>query len=132
MARKLGLSRARLYQLVEMGVFPPPVRFGTRRPLYSPDLQQKCLQIRKTGAGFNGLPVLFNKRRKNSQSRSTQEGQYNGLVAALKNMGFEVNALAVKHAVRMLYPEGMEESQNQDVLLRDLVRHFTKDCQNNV
>jgi DNA-binding transcriptional MerR regulator len=58
MARKLGFSRARLYQLVETGVLPPPIRSSMGRPYYPPDLQQKCLQIRKTGIGFNGQPGM--------------------------------------------------------------------------
>jgi hypothetical protein len=132
MAAKLGLSRARFYQLVEMAVFPPPVRLGTQRPFYPADLQQKCLQIRHTRVGFNGLPVLFNHRRKSSESRSAQGGQYGGLVAALKNMGLKVSASDVKHAVGALYPAGPVGSQSQDEVLRALFRHFTKDCQSRV
>jgi len=113
MARKLGLSRARLYQLVETGVFPPPAHFGTQRPFYPCDLQQKCLEIRKTGVRFNGLPVLFNKRRKSSKSRSMQAGQYDGLVAALKNIRLKVNANAVKRAVSVLYPAGWKRAKTK-------------------
>jgi hypothetical protein len=79
MARKLGLSRARLYQLMETGVFPPPVRAGTRRPFYTPDLQHKCLQIHKTGVGFNGQSVLFNKRWRR-KARREPRNQYDGFV----------------------------------------------------
>ena len=130
MAAKLGLSRARFYQLVGMAVFPPPVRSGARRPFYPADLQEKCLQIRKTGVAFNGLPVLFNRRRKNSRPRSTQGGPYDGLAAALKNIGLKVNANAIKHAVRGLYPAGPVDDQGK--VLRDLCQHFTKDCQRSV
>ncbi len=130
MAMKLGLSRARFYQFVKAAVFPPPVRLGTRRPFYPADLQQQCLQIRRTRVGFNGLPVLFNHRRQNSRSRSTRGGQYDGLAAALKNLGLKVNAKAVEQAVRLLYPAGPKESQGE--VLGDLFRHFTKDCQNRV
>lgn len=130
MATKLGLSRARFYQLVEMAVFPPPVRVVGRRPFYPPDLQQKCLQIRRTRVGFNGLPVLFNRRRRNSRPRSRSSARYDGLVAALTNMGLKVNADAVRQAVRVLYPAGPAESE--DELLRDLFQYFAKDCQNSV
>jgi len=130
MAAKLRLSRARFYQLVEMAVFPPPVRLGTRRPFYPADLQEKCLEIRKTGVAFNGLPVLFNRRRKKSRRRSMHGAQYDGLVTALKNMGLEVSGRTVKHAVHVLYPAGLAENQNE--LLRDLFRYFTKDRQKSV
>ena len=130
MAAKVGLSRARFYQLVEMGVFPPPVRSGTQRPVYPRDLQQECLRIRRTGVGFNGLSVLFNRRRKKPKPRSRTGGQYNGLVAALTNMGLKVSANAVEHAIRVLYPAGPVESQ--DEVLGDLFRYLTKDCQKSV
>jgi hypothetical protein len=132
MARRLGLSRARFYQLMRKGVFPPPVRSGTRRPFYPPDLQQKCLQIRRTGVGFNGRPVLFNKRRTRRPVRSEHGAEYNGLVAALKNMGLKVNASAVERAIRTLYPAGLDESQDPNEVLRDLFRHLHPDCHNDV
>ena len=132
MARGLGLSRARFYQLVETGVFPPPVRSGNRRPFYPPDLQQKCLAIRQTRVGFNGLPVLFNKRRQSGKSRSVKRGQYDGLVAALKNMGLKVNGSAVRRAVQVLYPAGQEQDQDPNKVLVDLFQHFHPDRQRSV
>jgi hypothetical protein len=46
MARMVGLSRARFYQLVEAGVFPPPVYcVSTRRPMYVEELQTICLTV---------------------------------------------------------------------------------------
>jgi len=132
MAHRLGLSRARFYQLVKKGVFPPPVRSGTQRPSYPPDLQEKCLAIHKTRVGFNGLPVLFNRRRQNGKARSGQGGQYEGLVAALKNMGLKVNANTVKRAVQVLSPAGLKEGQDQSEVLRALFLHFYPDCQKSV
>ena len=47
MVMKLKLSRARFYQLQKRGVFPKPDRCGrSNRPFYTPDMQQKCLEIR--------------------------------------------------------------------------------------
>jgi hypothetical protein len=132
MAREVGLSRARFYQLVEAGVFPPPVRSGTRRPFYDPDLQQKCLQTRQTGVGFNGQPVLFNQRRSSSKARKDPKGQYDGFVAALRNMGLKVNASDVKRAIQAMYPAGQGQGQDQSQVLRDLFQHFYPDCQNRV
>jgi len=60
MAGKLGLSRARFYQLQKTGVFPAPVYcVRTKRPLYPLDLQQECLDTRKTGIGHNGQPIVL-------------------------------------------------------------------------
>ena len=132
MARKLGFSRARLYQLVKKGVFPPPVRSGTHRAFYPSDLQEECLRIRKTGIGLHGRPVLFNKRRTRRPARRTQQGQHNELVAALRDMGLKVNAKAVGQAVCDLYPTGLNKSQPPGEVLRDLFRYFHPDCQNDV
>jgi len=132
MAHKLGLSRARFYQLVHTGVFPPPVRSSAQRPFYPADLQRKCLQIRKTGIGFNGRPVLFNRHRKRCTARRRNRGQYDEFVAALKYTGLTVNANAVGRAVRLLYPVGLEEGRDQNEVLRDLVRHFHQDRPNGV
>lgn len=132
MARKLGLSRTRLYQLVHKGVLPPPARSGTHRPFYPSDLQEECLRIRKTGIGLHGRPVLFNKRRTRRPARRTQQGQHNELVAALRDMGLKVNAKAVGQAVCDLYPTGLNKSQPPGEVLRDLFRYFHPDCQNDV
>ena len=52
MARMVGLSRARFYQLVNEGVFPPPVySVRTRRPIYVEDLQKVCLEVRHRNCG---------------------------------------------------------------------------------
>ena len=56
LARKLGLSRTRLYQLMEIGAFPRPVYCPrTGRPFYPLKVQNECMQIRKTGAGVYRL-----------------------------------------------------------------------------
>ena len=63
MARMVGLSRARFYQLVEAGVFPTPVYcVSTRRPMYVEELQEVCLTVRRRNCGVNGKPVLFYAR----------------------------------------------------------------------
>jgi hypothetical protein len=60
MARMVGLSRARFYELMQRGVFPPPSRSPTtKRPLYARDQQEQCLQIRRTHRGANGETILF-------------------------------------------------------------------------
>ncbi len=70
MAKKLGLSRARFYQLQNMGVFPTPVHCRhTRRPFYPMDPQEQCLEIRRTPIGANGQPTLFNTKRKAARSQ---------------------------------------------------------------
>src|ERR1700722_15140195 len=65
MAELCRLSRSRFYDLIEAGVFPKPVLHpSSNRPMYDRDMQEKCLEIRGTGIGANGLPVLFNRKPK--------------------------------------------------------------------
>ena len=132
MARRLGFSRARFYQLVKSGVFPPPLRSDTKRPFYPCDLQEKCLAISTTRVGFNGQPVLFNQRRPSSKARKEPTGQYSEFVAALKNMGLKVTTSAVKCAVQTLYPEGLERGQDPSEVLRNLFKYFYGDRQKSV
>src|SRR3979409_798106 len=63
MARMVGLSRARFYQLQKAGVFPAPV-YQSGRPVYTEDQQQVCLEVRRRNRGVNGEPVLFYARRR--------------------------------------------------------------------
>jgi hypothetical protein len=59
-ARMCGLSRARFYQLMREGIFPNPSRNPeTRRPFFTCEQQEQCLQIRRTNQGANGKAVMF-------------------------------------------------------------------------
>src|SRR4051812_28730001 len=65
MARMVGLSRARFYQLVRRGTFPPadkdPV---TARPCYFEEKQAQILEVRRRNCGVDGVPILFYSRRR--------------------------------------------------------------------
>ena len=65
MARMVGLSRARFYQL--MGTtFPWPVYpLSNRRPFYDEKLRDLCLEVRRRNCGIDGKPVMFYARRVN-------------------------------------------------------------------
>lgn len=64
MARRVTLSRARFYELIEEGVFPMPVYcIWTRRALYDAEAQRQCLEVRATNMGVNGRYVLFYRPR---------------------------------------------------------------------
>ena len=59
MARMVGLSRQRFYQLLG-STFPLPLYWiATRRPFYTEEMQQICLEVRRRNCGINGKPVLF-------------------------------------------------------------------------
>ena len=133
MAGKLGLSRARFYQLLKAGVFPVPVYcISTRRPFYTLELQTRCVEIRRTGIGLDGRPVLFNKTRQKGKSPDHADRKYKELALILKRMGLEVTAAKVKDAVVALFPEGLSRSPDDSLVVRDLFRHFSKDSRNGV
>lgn len=63
MAELVELSRARFYELIGTA-FPHPVYdVLTRRPFYVHELRDSCLEVRRTGMGIDGRPVLFNRKR---------------------------------------------------------------------
>jgi len=63
MARMVGLSRARFYQLIRAGTFPQPLYdLRTRRPNYPEELQRVVIEARRRNCGVDGRPVLFYAR----------------------------------------------------------------------
>lgn len=59
MARMVGLSRARFYQLIGTAFPHPLYSVSTRRPFYDEGLQQVCLEVRRRNCGADGRPILF-------------------------------------------------------------------------
>ena len=63
MAELCEISRSRWYELVDAGVFPAPVLLlPIKRPIYDRTLIEKCLQIKQSGIGLGGTPVVFNRK----------------------------------------------------------------------
>lgn len=124
MAERCQLSRSRFYDLVAAGVFPKPVRHpSSKRPMYDRGLQDKCLEIRESGIGANGLPVLFNRKPKRSGRAKVQrqravvsEPDYDDLLDALKALGMTTTPPAVSEAVAALYPNGLAGIDQGDVI----------------
>jgi hypothetical protein len=124
MADLLGLSKSRFYVLIQAGIFPQPVRHEScKRPVFDADLQHKCLDIRQTGIGHNGNPVLFNRKRqrpakpKARQERPVSEEQAE-LIEALKSLGLTVSGEEVQTALGRLYPDGYGEIDRGEVVRR--------------
>jgi len=126
LAKKLGLSRARFYQLQNAGAFPKPVHSGTKRPYYSLELQQKCIEIRRTRIGFNGQPILFNASRKtkSDKSKNQSDDKYEELMDILREMRLSVTRSKVRDAVKALYPDGLAKGPIEDMVIRDVFRYF--------
>ena len=127
LTKKLGLSRARFYQLQKMGIFPMPLYCTrTKRPFYPLELQQKCIDIRKTGIGFNGQATIFYASRKNISQKSPGQldHQYEELADILSQMGLNVTCNKVRKAIKALYPTGLAQCSDEGMVIRDLFRYF--------
>ena len=131
MADKLKLSRSRFCQLRMLGKFPPPVYcLRNKRPFYPLELQKICLRIRETGIGLDGQPVfLYKPREKQAKQKSkmTQKenlDSYKEWASILKDWGTKVTADQVYNAVKLLFPKGLPENQNDNSVIRSLYKHF--------
>jgi hypothetical protein len=126
MARTIGLSRARFYQLIG-STFPPPLYTeATKRPYYDERLQTVCLDVRRRNCGIDGKPVLFYSRRplgapipgrKPRKAAAANDDRNADLLDGLKGLGLAaVTAAQVGEAVKQLYPNGMEQVSRGEVL----------------
>jgi hypothetical protein len=127
MARMVGLSRARFYQLVESGVFPQPARNPeTDRPYYDEQAQGICLEVRKRNCGVNGQPILFYARRVAGPSTTLKpkkpkvarpSSEYADLIDGLKSLGLAtVTVVDVQTVLKQLYPSGIQTTDPSEVI----------------
>lgn len=132
MAELCQLSRSRFYDLLEAGVFPKPALHpSSKRPMYDRTLQEICLEIRQTGIGANGLPVLFNRKpTKRALSKPlrkpAEEAQpdHAALLDALKGLGLTTTPQAVSEALTAIYPYGVCAGIDQGELVRKVFLHL--------
>ena len=127
LAKKLRLSRARFYQLQNTGVFPPPVYcLYTKRPFYPMSLQERCLEIRKTGLGQNGRPIIFYSKRACSvpKPKSDSEQKYRGLSESLGQLDIKVSSANAKKAFIALYPEDWENRDIDGAVIAEVFRYL--------
>lgn len=117
MAALCSLSRSRFHTLVREGVFPKPVQ--GKRPHYTQELIQQCLDIRRTGIGANGQVVLFNRRAGKKADRRRPDPptpEYPELVKSLRALKLTVSGEAVAAAVRAVFPGGIEGVDQVEVV----------------
>ena len=126
MARMVGLSRARFYQLIG-STFPFPVySVATRRPIYVEELQRICLEVRRRNCGIDGKPILFYSRRstgapmvakpKKEQPRPVDD-RLAGLIEGVRSLGLtSATRQQVETAINQLYPNGEDGLDQAEVL----------------
>ena len=130
MARKVGLSRSRFYDLVKAGIFPMPVYcIRTRRPMFLTEQQAEILRVKTTNIGINGEYVLFyaareasgeappQRRPRPTVETSRSRGSHEGIVEGLRALGMaSVTNRQVIEALRLCYPEGRQGRDDGEVL----------------
>src|SRR5205809_1024489 len=124
MARMVGLSRARLYQLIQAGTFPPPLYdLTTRRPHYTEEMQLVCLDVRRRNCGVNGKPVLFYARgprpsitAKPRGTNKTKSTSHVELVEGLAALGLTSTNDQVESALTVLYPTGTDKTDRGELI----------------
>jgi hypothetical protein len=137
MARMVGLSRARFYQLMKAGIFPAPAYQGGR-PVYTEEQQQVCLEVRRKNRGINGEPVLFYARRRGIESakrkkRADPPPAKNKDIAALLD-GLNALGLTTATAAQVLkvteelFPQGTN-GMDQAAILKAVFLHVKRQNQ---
>jgi len=127
MAEMCQVSRSRWYEMVASGIFPKPIQLPSmKRPVYDRTLQEKCLQIRATGIGLNGGPVLFNRKSKKAGQPKQKpqrplkdqrpDPSIEPILDSLKGLGLNTTPQAVCDAVVVLYPTGISGLDLGDVV----------------
>lgn len=140
MARMCGLSRARFYQLVNEGVFPAPLyRIDTRRPFFTQEMQETCLEVRKRNCGLNGRPVLFYARRlgapmvkaKTTPPKSLHK--HAELIESLRALGLTIVRPAdIDAAIATCFPNGKSGVDDESVLRRVFLHLKRQNSSDNV
>ncbi len=132
MIAMLGMSKARFYQHLKNGVFPHPIYcIRTKKPFYPENLQKQCMEIRKTGIGHNGLPVIFYTplQREHGKSKDKPGRDYREIVEALKNMNIKATNKEIDSALRKLKIPPLAEGPIDSEILKKLFNYFTQRVQ---
>lgn len=127
MAKAVGLSRARFYQLIRRGIFPTPDQEPvTGRPYYSEEKQRTCLEVRRRNCGIDGRPILFyarrrdcgyNKAKPQKPKVEAQRGDVKTLLDGLNALGLTTaTAAQVEQVTKQLYRNGTAGIDQGEVL----------------
>jgi len=135
MARMVGLSRARFFQLVGTTFPYPQYDLRTRRPFYPPELQEVCLSVRQRNCGVDGKPIMFysrrlqttltTKRTAKAAPKKSNGDNYGHLIEGLKSLGLIVAPAQVAAAIKEIFPNGVD-SVPQGEVIRAVFLHIKR------
>jgi hypothetical protein len=113
MARMLNMSRTRLYQLMNEGIFPTASRDEEDRPFFTREQQVQMLTAYRTNVGINGKSIFFRPKatrtppppRKTTSSRPKED--LTELLTTIRRMGLaHVKKADLEKALSQLFPNG--------------------------
>lgn len=113
MARMVGLSRSRFYQLMG-NAMPTPNRDEHGRPFYNEDQQRTILEVRRRNCGIDGKPILFYAPRSTAPvsapkriSKPKHVDQHIEIIEGVQSLGLSVTKAQVQAAIKQLFPTGL-------------------------
>jgi hypothetical protein len=109
MARMVGLSRSRFYQLIGKA-FPNPCRNESGKPFYAEEQQRMILDVKRRNCGIDGKPILFYAPRQSAPSPIKKRRPKNSevLIEGVKALGLPtVTSTQVSEAIKHLFPNGI-------------------------
>ena len=135
MARMLGMSRSRFYQLIGKA-FPQPSRDEGGRPFFDEEGQKVCLEVRRRNCGIDGKPILFYAARsrpitglvKRAPKPKADPSNGSSLLEAVRTLGLiSISAAQVDQATKELFPEGIEQVPHGEVVRAVFLRLQRRD-----
>lgn len=144
MARMVGLSRARFYQLVKKGTFPVADQDTvSNRPCYLEEKQRQILESRRRNCGCDGKPILFYSRRtdagqKRTTTRPTIEKvkevvkKYTDLIDGLAALNVTASIAQVEPLLKELFPTGTDGLDSGEVIRAVFLRIRRQDSAGSV
>lgn len=118
MARMVGLSRARFYQLIRRGTFPAADQDAiSKRPCYLQEKQMQIMEARRRNCGVDGHPIMFYSRRKDfgtvkappkPTAKKNVKNPNAGLMDGLAALGLSLSMSQLDSVVSEIYPGGTD------------------------
>jgi len=115
---QLGIGKQTYYKLVRRGVFPAPMRAGTR-PVFDQDLTQQCIDVIRSRVGINGEPVLLNRPGTAPAPKKKAADKHEELIAALASLGVQTTPAKVQAVLETL-PQDLPEPELIKAVFRAL------------
>jgi len=139
MARMVGLSRQRFYQL-RGTAFPWPLyAVATKRPFYTEELQRVCLEVRRRNRGIDGKPILFYAsghqvaNRNKPTRKAVKKDAHADITSAVRALGLSaVTSDQIGQTIKVLFPGGVDGTSQSEVIRAVFLALKRQDSADNV